>query len=477
MTSAPHDDAVADPPGWLSPSDRENVPAIERALLGACLRADADDAGIDDAAEIVGPDDFAVPAHAATFAAAAECRRERSVVLLADVYDRLRKSAARDPAAASELRGMRPSPAAWLAGLWEGEATGANARHYAALVREASLFRRLRGVAAEIAALSAKPTGPAADVLGECERLLYDLTDAGRVEPERLWDARSLMTAAAERADERQASGAKLGGLSIGFPDLDDLLGGLRPGQLVVVGARPGGGKTAFSLSVAAKVVLAGAGVLFVSMEMPADQIADRLLAMGSGVPMSKLTRGQSLTPGEVERLARAAGPAWVGGTLLFVDDAPDQPAQRVAAKLRRAARRQGVALAVVDYLQLLRPENPRENRTQQVGLAARRMKQAARECGVPVILLCQLNRQVEQRGGDRPRLSDLRESGEIEQHADMVLLLHTRPDQTPEQAVWTVDVVVAKNRNGPVGDVPLAYRRAVMTFENLAKGFRGEAA
>jgi replicative DNA helicase len=476
MTTA-QPDSVPDPPGWLSPTDRENVPTIERHLLAACLRADSDDPGIDDAAELVGPDDFAMPAHALTFAAAVECRRERSVVLLADVYDRLRKFAARDPSLAGSFREMQPNPGVWLAGLWELEATGANARHYASLVREASIFRRLRGVAAEIAKCATLPTGSAADVLGECERLLFDLTDAGRVDPERVWDAKSLMSAAAERADERQASGAKLGGSSIGFPDLDDLLGGLRPGQLVVVGARPGGGKTAFSLSVAAKVVLAGEGVLFLSMEMPADQIADRLLAMGSGVPMSKLTRGQSLTPAEVERLARAAGPEWVGGTALYVDDAPDQPAQRVAAKLRRAVRRQGVSLAVVDYLQLVRPENPRENRTQQVGLAARRMKQAARECGVPVILLCQLNRQVEQRGGDRPRLSDLRESGEIEQHADMVLLLHTRPDQTPEQPVWLVDVIVAKNRNGPVGEVPLAYRRAVMTFENHAKEFRTGAA
>jgi replicative DNA helicase len=313
-------------------------------------------------------------------------------------------------------------------------------------------------------------------VLGHCERLLFDLTEAGESGRESVTDSHRLMREAGERVDRRQESGGSLGGLSCGYPDLDTVLGGLRPGQLVVVGARPGGGKTALGLSVAARVAMAGEPVMVFSLEMPADQIGDRLLAMGSGVSVARLTRGDRLSDGEVIRVATATGPSWVGGASLHVDDAPDMPAARVAAKTRRAVRRHGVALVVVDYLQLLRPENPRDNRVQQVGLAARRMKQVARECGVPLVLLCQLNRQVEQRGNDKPRLSDLRESGEIEQHADMVILLHTRPDQPQDAAVWEIDAVVAKNRNGPVGDVPLLYRRATTFFENADAGHRRAA-
>jgi len=457
-----------------APTDRDRIPEVERHLLSCCLWGGPNDPGVDDAAELVTAADFVLAAHGAVFAACVELRRERGAVLPADVADALLKRAAGDRGLALVLGDLGADLTRWLVDTRDTlEPYGGHARILARLVREASLFRQLRAAAAEIGRHAVLPAGPAAQVLEQCERLLFDLADASAA-GRPLHAGADMMAAAARRVDERQAGGGTLGGLSSGYPDLDEVLGGLRPGQMVVVGARPGGGKTAIGLNVAARAVLGGTPVLFFSLEMPEDQIADRLLSMGSGVPMSKLTRGRPLTAQEVDRVLGAAGPDWVGGAAFHCDDDPDLSAQRLAAVLRRAVRRHGIGLAVVDYLQLLRPENPRDNRTQQVGTLARRVKQAARECGVPVLCLCQLNREVESRTGGRPKLSDLRESGEIEQHADMVLLLHRDPGLSADDPTWPVEVIVAKNRNGPVGDAPLRYKRATMTFENAPVGDAG---
>ncbi len=244
---------------------------------------------------------------------------------------------------------------------------------------------------------------------------------------------------------------------------------------MIVVGARPGGCKTALglniALNIAATAASGGVPALFLSLEMPAVEIAGRVLAMGSGVPMHRFNRGVRLGGDELNALVAVNAPGGIGTAPLFIDDRADVTAAGVAGTLRRAVHRRGVGLAVVDYLQLLQPENPKDNRVQQVGTAARRLKHVARQTGVPIICLCQLNRQVEDRAGGKPRLSDLRESGEIEQHADAVVLLHTPPGQPDSNAVWTIDAVVAKNRNGPVSDVPLAYKRPLMRFENSAHG------
>ena len=150
-------------------------------------------------------------------------------------------------------------------------------------------------------------------------------------------------------------------------------------------------------------------------------------------------------------------------------DDTPDQTAARLAAVVRRQRRRHGVGLVVVDYLQLMRPENPKENRTQQVGLCARRVKLLARQCGVPVLLLCQLNRAVENRGGGKPRLADLRESGSLEQDADTVMILHRPEMYEPGQHEGIIEINIAKQRNGPTGELTLTFLKQFMRFENFA--------
>ena len=456
-------DPVPEPDGTdLNPRDPDALPLVERHLLSCCLWGDP---GADDALELVESADFTIPEHAAVFGVVADLRRAGRPVHANDVFESLAR------AHRLGLLGGAAPAARWLGETAALEWAGNRARYYAAHVREASLFRRLRGVAAEIAAMSARPPGPASDVLGRAEQLLFELTDVAGERGDTLRAAPAFLRDALDRIDERIASGGALAGVATGYHDLDDILGGMRPGQLVVVGARPGGGKTALGLNVAVNAATAGEPVVFFSMEMPESEIAGRLLAMGSGVSMHSVTRGARLTADEVRRIAEAAGRGGFGGCDFYLDATPDQPAGRLAAVCRRAVRRFGAKLAVVDYLQLMRPENPRENRVQQVGMAARRVKQVARECGIPVVLLCQLNRQVEGRPDGKPRLSDLRESGEIEQHADAVILLSSRADQPAHQPVWETDVIVAKNRNGPVAETSLAYRRAVMRFENLSRG------
>lgn len=450
----------------LNPRVREELPRIEQHLLACCIRGDEGDWGIDDAIEVLTSAEFAIRGHASVFEICEELRRECRAVLAADVLLRLEERDAKAPGTVG-LADLRPNPGEWLLETVELEPTGARARHYARMVRDAALLRRLRGVVSEMHRDVTQPPGSAEEVIQQCERLLFELTDS--CGPKR--DAVRSMTGPMQEvldAIDRRAGGEQETGLPTGFSELDEVLGPMRPGHMVVVGARPGGGKTALALCVAANAASAGFPVLFFSMEMPARQICERLLSTSAGVPLTKITRG-AVSPRDAERLV-AVRHGETGANLVYVDDTSDQPGARIMAVTRRAVRRHHIGLVVVDYLQLMRPENPDENRTQQVGLMARRIKQLARECNVPVVCLCQLNRQVENRpGGSKPRLADLRESGEIEAHADAVVLLSPQPGQADENEVWLIDATVAKNRHGPVGEVTLAYRRPCVRFENYA--------
>lgn len=432
----------------------------EEHLIGGILR---DPGVLDDVRRMISADDLYFDAHQQLFRAVEAMVADGTPVDLVALYERLKRTGKLDDV------GGAAAIAAW----WDAVPTGANAWYHAKLVREAADMRRLIHAANVISRNAYDRTGPAAELVAQAEQLVFDIRDrrGDDAGPRAL---AACVRDALEQIDRR--AGGELAGLATGYPDLDAVLAGLRPGQLIVIGARPGGGKTAIGLNVAVNIAVAasegGAPTLFLSLEMPAVEIAGRVLAMSSGVPMHRFNKGERLTPDEVRSLNAVNGPSGVGAAPLWIDDRCDLSAAEIASTLRRARRRHGIGLAVVDYLQLLTPENPKDNRVQQVGTAARRLKQVARQTGVPVVCLCQLNREVENRNGGKPRLSDLRESGEIEQHADAVVLLHTPAGQPDEQSVWQIDAVVAKNRNGPVSDVPLAYKRPLMRFENHYRGY-----
>lgn len=441
----------------LPPHDR----AAEQAVLGAVLR----EPDVWPAVQtLVAADSFYFDAHGRIFRAMGELAAASAPIDLVTLFDKLRKDKALD-----DIGGH-----GYLAELWETVPTAANYEYHAKLVRDCAAVRSLIHAANEVLRDAYDRVMPADELLAAAERKVMSIADSATANADTIRSLPEVLNSALDRIDQRIAAGGKLAGVATGYPDLDELLGGLRPGELVVVGARPSIGKTALCLNVAVNAATDGVPALMFSLEMPESEIGGRLLAMGSGVPMHRFTRAPSIRPDEASRLAAVASSDGLGGCHIYLDDTSDATAARIAAQTRRAVRRFKVGLVVVDYLQLMRPENPRDNRTQQVGTLALRMKHMARDCGVPVVLLSQLNREVEHRGGAKPRLADLRESGDIEAHADRVMLLHREPNQDEHAEVWPIEVIVAKNRNGPIGDVTLAYRRPVLRFENAVRDWHG---
>lgn len=277
---------------------------------------------------------------------------------------------------------------------------------------------------------------------------------------------------------EARGEAGGLRGCRTGFDDLDALTSGFQPGELIIMAARPSVGKTAVSLCFARNAAQKSGPVLFASLEQNRQEVTERFLSAVARVTGTALRSG-SLSREQWDRLISARNR--IANWPLWVDDRPGQSVLRIAATARRVKARGGLALVVVDYLQLISPENRREPRQEQVAGISRRLKLTARELGVPVLCLAQLNRQSENRLDKTPKLSDLRESGAIEQDADTVILLH-RPDEPAEgekpapqkpDAIdmgSRLDLIIAKHRNGPTGEVNLLFKKSLMHFEPYSK-------
>jgi replicative DNA helicase len=275
-----------------------------------------------------------------------------------------------------------------------------------------------------------------------------------------------------DRIDKRTGLSAEMqqSGLSTGFSDLNEITAGLQRSELIIVAARPSVGKTAFSLSLARNIITEErAPVFFVSLEQSRIEIAERLLCSQGRVDSHKLRKG-TLNAEDMEKLIEA-GSTLRNSAPLFIDDTPTQGMLRIAANARRLKRSHDIKLVIIDYLQLIEPESRRDPRQEQVAQISRRLKALARELEIPLIALAQVNRASEDRQDHRPRLSDLRESGSIEQDADAVFMLH-RPDRyEPGQHEGIIEVIVAKNRNGPVGEITLAYVKQYLRYEDNKAG------
>lgn len=355
-------------------------------------------------------------------------------------------------------------PSLHVAELWEAVPTAANASYHAGVVRDYALRRRVLHAALEVAAKAQTVTGSSEELLEEARAAFRDVRVTGHAEP--VATVGDLADEAFRVILEKHKNGTSLDGLSTGLVDLDKLLGGLKPGELVVIGARPSQGKTALGLGVAYNIAGGGAPALLFSAEMPGRQIAERVLARESEVDTFLMSRPGRLTPEFLVKLDKAA--AHVRGTPLYIDDRPDISAARIFRTAKRVKKTESLAVVVVDYLQLLRAE-PAKSRHEEVGTLALRMKQLARELEVPVILLSQLSRESEKNG--EPTLAHLKESGDIEAHADRVILIH-RTGDIPDLVTLPVEarLIVAKNRNGPVGKADVVYNRTKATFENKEK-------
>lgn len=340
---------------------------------------------------------------------------------------------------------------AYLVALHQNTPSAANIRHYAQIVREKAQRRALLVVGDALQAAILDPDGRTpAQIAAEAENAIAAFgADRGTAEPE---TASTVMAEVLRHADD--AAGRR--GLDTGIADLDTLTGGLEPGQLVIIAARPSVGKTAVALAIARHVARSGHQAAFFSLEMTRNELAGRLLAAEARVPARCLRAG----PDDAQWSALARAATAPGMDSLILDDRQAASVAYVRARCRRLDRQSRLSLVVVDYLQLMAPAEPRASRTEQVGSLSRALKALAKELGAPIIALAQLNRASEARADKKPMLSDLRDSGEVEQDADMVLLL--------SRASIDGDVLecnLAKHRQGPTGVFWLDFHRQTMTF------------
>jgi replicative DNA helicase len=370
----------------------------------------------------------------------------------------------------------RTGGAAYLASLAQNTPSALNIRRYAELVRERAVQRRLAQVATEIAEHALSPSGKdVSQILDEAESRILEIGESGSRHGQGLEEIKPVLARVLERIDYlyHRDNPSDVTGIPTGFHDLDSRTAGLQPGDLIIVAGRPSMGKTAFALNIAEHVALhALLPVAVFSMEMSGTQLATRLLGSIARVDQHKLRTGR-LSDAEWQALSEAMGR--LHEAPIFIDETAALNALEVRARARRLWRQFGgkLGLVVVDYLQLMSTANPKagENRATELSEISRSMKALAKELNVPVIALSQLSRAVESRNDRRPMMSDLRESGALEQDADVILFIYRDEVYFPDklEAKGRAEVIIGKQRNGPIGRVELTFLGQHTRFANFA--------
>ena len=435
----------------LPPQSRE----AERSVLGSMLR---DNRVINDVVQLLRAEDFYADAHQKTYQAIVTLHDKSGqpvdVVLLAEEL--------KQRGHIEDIGGY-----AYLAELWDAAPTAANAEYYARIVRDRAVVRNLIHAGTEILRDAYDQAQPADDLVAQAEHKIFELAQMG-ISGQTV-TLQEALRAAYDRIDKNSMGGKSITGISTGYADLDEITAGLQNQEVTIIAARPSVGKTSFALNMIRNIVLDDKqSVFFVSLEQSRIELAERLLCCHARVDSHKVRTGR-LSGDDISKLIQAGGE--LGGARLFIDDNAGQGMLKIAANARRLKMRHDLKLVVIDYLQLIEPDNRRDPRQEQVAQVSRRLKFLAKELDIPVVALAQVNRSSEERQDHRPRLADLRESGSIEQDADVVMMLH-RPDRyEPGQNEGVVEVIVGKNRNGPTGEITLAYIKQYMRFENLAVG------
>jgi replicative DNA helicase len=347
-----------------------------------------------------------------------------------------------------------------------------NIRAYAEIVRDRALLRQMIKVSNEIADSAYNPGGRASDeILNDAEQKIFQIAEnrpnQGGPEP-----VNPLLKRAVDRIDELFNNADSLTGVTTGFDDLDDRTGGLQKSDLVIVAARPSMGKTTFAMNLVENALMATERpVLVFSLEMPADQLVTRMLSSLGRINQTKVRNGQ-LEEDDWPKLTTAVN--MLKNKPLFIDDQPGISPNEMRTRARRIVREHGdLAMIMVDYLQLMTLKTGKsEGRTQEISEISRSLKALAKEMGCPVVALSQLNRSLEQRPNKRPVNSDLRESGAIEQDADVIMFIYRDEvynEDSPDKGV--AEIIIGKQRNGPIGSVRLAFIGKYTRFENLAHG------
>ncbi|MDR1572968.1 MAG: replicative DNA helicase [Clostridiales Family XIII bacterium] len=430
----------------------------EKSVLGAIM---LDKDALYGVMEILKAEDFYSDAHREICRAAAELHRRNEPVDTLTVSDELKRRKSLDMAGG---RG-------YIAALSTMVPATANAAQYARIVAEKAVLRRLIGASSEIMEDGYRDSRDVREVLDDAERRIFAIaqtsqhTDYSKI-GEVLYDNYKHIHEIANKKG--------LTGLTTGFVDIDKKTSGLQKSDMIVVAARPGMGKTAFALNIAHKAALrAGAKVLIFSLEMSKEQLVYRFLSLESHVEITRLRDGK-LNDEEWERINEAMDV--LQGANIFIDDTPGIPVMEIKNKARRLKSEHGLDLIVVDYLQLMSEGGRAENRNQEISVISRMLKQLAREMECPVIVLSQLSREVEKRRDKMPVMSDLRDSGAIEQDADLIIFLHREdyytdgadePDATQSNVCKTI---IAKHRNGETGVIELSWVGRYTKFADRAR-------
>jgi len=431
----------------------QDVIAEQSVLGGMLLSKDA----ISDVVEILRERDFYRPAHELIYDA------------IVDLYGRGEPA---DPVTVSaELtkRGdlVRAGGAPYLHTLISSVPTAANAGYYAKIIRERAIMRRLVEAGTKIVQLGYTDEGEVDDAVDQAQAEVFAVTE--RRESDDYVQLSQLMPEAYDEI-EKIASGVTGQGVKTGFKDLDALTNGFHPGNMIVLAARPAVGKSTLGLDIAryASIHKRETSVIF-SLEMSRSEITMRMLSAEARVPLNNIRSGR-LSEEEWARMARRMGE--ISDAPMFIDDSPNLSLMEIRAKSRRLKQRHDLKLIVIDYLQLMTSGKRVENRQQEVSEFSRQLKLLAKELNVPVVAISQLNRSPEQRSDKKPMLSDLRESGSIEQDADLVILLHREDLYDSQNRSGEADLIVAKHRNGPTRTIVVSAQLHLARFTDMAATF-----
>ena len=438
---------------------------MEQSLLGSLLiEKDA----IIKVADIINSDDFYKNSHGQIYETIKELYEKREPIDILSLSSRLEEKKQ------LEQVGGR----SYLSSLANTVPTSSHILHYAKVVQSKATLRRLIKAATEIVQLGYEETEQIDRLLDDAEQRLFSVSQ--KYLKRTFITIADVLTEAFDRIDELHRESGKLRGVPTYFTDLDNVLAGLQKSDLVILAARPSMGKTTLALDIARNVAVKGKeSVGIFSLEMSKEQLVDRLLCSEAGVDLWKMRTGKLTDQGENDdftRINHAMGK--LSEAKIYIDDSANANVMEIRTKARRLQTEHGLGLIVIDYLQLMEGRGNKENRVQEVSEISRNLKAIARELNVPVLALSQLSRGVEARDTHIPRLADLRESGSIEQDADVVLFIYREAmyhQDLPAEKSNVAEIHIAKHRNGPTGKIKLFFDPQNVTFKNLDKKFTAE--
>ncbi len=410
--------------------------------------------------DLLRPEDFYKIAHQKIFDAVTELFSENEPVDLVTLAERLKT--------AGQLESV--GGAVYLAKIVDTAPVPANAKYYAKIIRDKAILRRMITTASDIVKRCYEESGDIDEVIDYAEGLFFDIAE--QKVKQNIFPLSGIIESNIDTLEKRQGNRELMSGVPTGFKKFDELTSGFQKSDLIILAARPGMGKTALALNLARhSAVDADVPVAIFSLEMSKEQLSLRLLCSEARINGSKVRDG-FFDDDDWLRLTNAAGV--LSGAPIYIDDSPDLSTLDIKTKCRRLKREKNIGMILIDYIQLMRPAKARERRELEISEMSRTLKGLAKELSVPVIALSQLNRRLEDRADKRPQLSDLRESGALEQDADLVIFIYrddvyNTEENNPNKNI--AEIHLAKQRNGPTGMCPLVFKGEFTRFENIAYG------